>query len=52
MHKNGDELSWWRTKFKLVAYISNLLGSNNVKFKILGKELKQRLNICSDIDVS
>ena len=26
----GDKLSWRRTKFKLVAYVSNLLGSNNV----------------------
>ena len=28
---HGDKLSWRRTKFKLVAYVSNLLGSNNVK---------------------
>ena len=34
-----------RTKFKLVAYISNLLGSDNVKYNILGKELKEMPNI-------
>ena len=42
---NDDEFSWWRTKFKLVAYISNLLGSNDIKFDILGEELKEMLNI-------
>ena len=28
----GDPLSWRRTRFKLIAYLSNLLGSNNVRF--------------------
>ena len=28
----GDKLSWRQTKFKLVVYVSNLLGSNNVRF--------------------
>ena len=30
-----DKLCWRRTKFRLVAYISNLLGSDNVKYNIL-----------------
>ena len=29
----GDKV----TKYKLVAYVSNLLGSNNVKYTVLGK---------------
>ena len=41
----GDRLSWRRTKFKLVAYVSNLLGSNNVRFNVLGEGLKEMLNI-------
>ena len=40
----GDKLSWRKTRFKLVAYISNLLGSDNVKYSILGEELKEMLN--------
>ena len=46
---HGNKLSWWRTRFKLVAYISNLLGSNDVKYNILDEELKEMLNMCSDI---
>ena len=42
---HGDKLSWSRTRFKLVSYISYLLGSDNVKYNILGKELKEMLNI-------
>ena len=34
-----------KTKSKLIAYLSNLLGSNNVNFKILGDELKVMLII-------
>ena len=41
----GDRLSWRRTKFKLVAYVSNLLGSNNVRFNLLGEGMKEVLNI-------
>ena len=41
----GDKLSWRRTKFKLVAYVSNLLGSNNVRFNILGGGMKEVLGI-------
>ena len=35
----GDE------RFKLIAYMSHLLGSNNVKINHLGKELKGMLII-------
>ena len=42
---HGDKLSWPRTCFKLIAYIKNLLDSNNVKFNLLGEELKQMLII-------
>ena len=41
----GDKLSWRRTKFKLVAYVSNLLGSNNVRFNLLGEEMKEMLSL-------
>ena len=41
----GDKLSWRRTKFKLVAYVSNLLGSNNVRFNLLGEGMKEVLGI-------
>ena len=41
----GDKLSLWRTKFKLVTNIYNLLDSDNVKFNLLGDELKEMLNI-------
>ena len=34
----GDKLPWSRTRFKL-------LGSDNVKYNILGKELKEMPNI-------
>ena len=45
----GDRLSWRRTKFKLVAYVSNLLGSNNVRFNVLGEGMKEMLNIAGTI---
>ena len=41
----GNKLSWRRTKFELVAYVSNLLGSNNVRFNLLGEGMKEMLNI-------
>ena len=44
----GDKLSWRRTKFKLVAYMSNLLGSNNVKCNVLGEGMKEMLGIAGD----
>ena len=28
----GDKLSWRRTKFKIVAFLSHLLNSSNVRF--------------------
>ena len=42
---HGDKLSWWRTCFKLVAYMLQLLGSNNVKFNLLGDKIKGMLRI-------
>ena len=42
----GDPLSWRRTRFKLIAYISNLLGSINVKKKQLGESLRAMLRTC------
>ena len=45
----GDKLSWRRTKFKLVAYVSNLLGSNNVKYNVLGEGMKEVLGIAGDL---
>ena len=41
----GNKLSWRRTKSKLVAYVSNLLGSTNVRFILLGEGMKEVLNI-------
>ena len=45
---HDDKLCWRWTKFKLVAYISNLLGSNNVKYNVLGKGMKEMLGITGD----
>ena len=42
---HSNKLSWRRTRFKLVAYMSNLLGSNNVKYSILAKKMKVMLVI-------
>ena len=43
---HDNKLSWRRTKFRLVAYISNLLGSNtNVKYNLLGEGMKEMLGI-------
>ena len=39
----GDPLSWRRTRFKLIAYLSNLLGSDNVRLTQLGENLKAML---------
>ena len=41
---HGNKLSWRRTRFKSVAYISNLLGSDNVEYIILAEEMKEMLN--------
>ena len=43
----GDKLSWRQTKFKLVAYMSNLLGSANVRYNLLGEGIKEVLSIPS-----
>ena len=42
---HDDNLSWRLTKFKLVAYVSNLLGSNNIKYNVLGEGMKEMLGI-------
>ena len=42
---HGNKLSWRRIRFKLVAYISNLLDSDNVKCHILGEGMKEMLDI-------
>ena len=34
---HGDKLSRRRTKFKMVTFVSNLLGFNNVKYNVLGE---------------
>ena len=39
----GDPLSWRRTRFKLIAYLSNLLGSDNVRLVQLDENLKAML---------
>ena len=36
----GDKLKWRRTKFKIVAYLSHLLKSNNAILYSLGDEIK------------
>ena len=42
---HGDKLCWTHTKFKLVAYLSNLLSS---KYNILGEGMKEMLGIAGD----
>ena len=41
-------VSWRRMKFKLAAYVSNFLGSNNVKYNVLGEGMKEMLGITGD----
>ena len=41
----GDKLSWRRTKFKLVAYLTHLLRSDNVRYTSLGDEIKKLIRI-------
>ena len=40
-----DKLSWRRTKFKIVAFLSHLLSSNNVSFTSLGEEIQKLIRI-------
>ena len=42
---HSDKQCWRRTKFKLVAYISNLLSSNNFYYNVLGEGMKKMLGI-------
>ena len=41
----GDKLSWRRTKFKIVAYISHLLKSNNDRYSSLGNEIRGLISV-------
>ena len=41
----GDKLSWRRTKFKLVTYISHLTKSNNDKYSSLGHEIRGLISV-------
>ena len=41
----GDKLSWQRTKFKIVAFLSHLLSSNNIRFTSLGEEIQKLIRI-------
>ena len=42
---SGDKLSWRRTKFKIVTYISHLLKSNNDKYSALGDEIRGLISV-------
>ena len=41
----GDKLSWRRTKFKIVAFLSHLLKSSNYRFASLGEEIQKLIRI-------
>ena len=41
----GDKLSWRRTKFKIVAYLSHLLKSNNNIYSSLGDEIRRLISV-------
>ena len=41
----GDKLSWRRTKFKLITYISHLTKSNNDKYSSLGHEIRGLISV-------
>ena len=41
----GDKLSWRRTKFKLVAFLTHLLRSDNIRYTSLGDEIKKLIKI-------
>ena len=41
----GDKLSWRRTKFKIVAYISHLFRSNNDRYSSLGDEIRGLISV-------
>ena len=41
----GDKLSWRRTKFKIVAYLSHLLKSNNNIHSSLGDEIRRLISV-------
>ena len=41
----GDKLSWRRTKIKIVAFMSHLLSSDNIRFTSLGEEIQKLIRI-------
>ena len=41
----GDKLSWRRTKFKIVAFLSHLLSSINIRFTSLNEEIQRLTRI-------
>ena len=41
----GDKLSWRRTKFKIVAYLSHLLKSNNNMYSFLGNMIRRLISV-------
>ena len=47
-HKKRNRIFAQGLRFNLVAYISNLLGSNNVKSNVLGEGMKEMLGIGGD----
>ena len=36
-----DKLNWRRTKFKIVAYLTHLLRSNDIRLSSLGDEIQK-----------
>ena len=42
---NGDKLNWQRTKFKIVAYISHILRSDNDTYSSLGDKIKGLISV-------
>ena len=41
----GDKLSWRCTKFKIVAFLSHLLSSSNIRYASLGEEIQKLMRI-------
>ena len=41
----GDKLNWRRTKFKIVAYLSHLLKSNNIRLTLLGDNIPKLITV-------
>ena len=41
----GDKLNWRRTKFKIVAYLSHLLKSDNIRLLLLGNQIQKLITV-------